>query len=227
MSEDRISIETLVLIARTHGAERLTQVEPLLCDAFGALEVKLQDANGGNLHGDTCLRNAIRDARSVMIRLPWPPIGDSPDGVADQSDDALRADGSADAGNAKAPPPQAMGGTETEDGIEARFIIEFDRLERQNRFMWAGFVVKELLPQLGLGPTETKPFLRRLEADGLVITTREPNPKNPDFPTTRVSLYRDHPRVQAVLRSAGTRPPRIRFPDGGECVSDLLIRERR
>jgi len=85
------------------------------------------------------------------------------------------------------------------------FIREFDRLEKRNGFMWAGFVVKDMIPKFGFDKYQAKHILRQLEAKGIVILKKRPNPKNPEHPTTCLELNREHPRVATVLRSAPSR----------------------
>jgi hypothetical protein len=81
------------------------------------------------------------------------------------------------------------------------FLREFMRLENRHDFMWAGYIVRELLPRLGFAPEEAKLVLDHLRAEKLVTISKVPNPKNPDFPATGVHLNREHPRVKALLAS--------------------------
>ena len=65
--------------------------------------------------------------------------------------------------------------------------------------MWAGYVVRELLPRLGFPAEEAKSILDKLKTEKLVIIGKVANPRNPDFPATGVRLNHEHPRVQALL----------------------------
>lgn len=202
-------------IVQSHGNLRLTEAEPLLCDGLGAVEVKFLDDDDHQLHGRTLLKNATQQAQYVTICFEYQgPTSTPPD-------------------NASAPPstPQVRspkeGNAEFDGSDDApkRFIRELHRLQANREFMWAGFVVKELLPQMGFVGPEARQFLSELEADGIVMITKEPNPNNPDHPTACVRLNADHPQVKAALeRSSGERT-RIRVR--GEPVSQTLIRERR
>jgi hypothetical protein len=111
------------------------------------------------------------------------------------------------------------------DDSKARFIRELHRLEANRKFMWAGFVVRELLPQMGFVGLEAKQFFSELEADGIVMISKEPNPNNPDHPTACVRLNAEHSQVKAALERS--RGERTRIRARGEPVSETLIRERR
>ena len=65
--------------------------------------------------------------------------------------------------------------------------------------MWAGYIVRELLPRVGFAPEEAKLVLDRLRTEELVTISKVSNPKNPEFPATGVQLNHEHPRVKALL----------------------------
>ena len=64
--------------------------------------------------------------------------------------------------------------------------------------------------------------------EGIIVTSKVPNPKNPAFPVTAVRLNHRHPDVMAILgetRAAASdfEPIDIR----GEPLSATVLRERR
>ena len=70
--------------------------------------------------------------------------------------------------------------------------------------------------------------LREAINDGIVLTSKVPNPKSPAFPVTAIRLNRQHPQVVTVLGeqetpAAGFQPVDI----GGEPLSETVLRERR
>jgi hypothetical protein len=79
------------------------------------------------------------------------------------------------------------------------FIREFARLEQHHEFMWAGYVVRELMPRIGFPAGEAKLVLDRLCSEGILRISKVPNPRNPSFPATGVELNYEHPRVLAAL----------------------------
>ncbi len=107
-------------------------------------------------------------------------------------------------------------------------IREFDRREQERGPIFAGFIVKDLLPRMGFDPTEAKRILRAMEAHDIVRTERKRNPKNPERDTTFVTLNREHPQVVRVL--TGSNAVQRTFPIAsidGEQLSETIIRERR
>ena len=216
-------------LAQTTGNLELARAAEMLCAELDAVEVKIQDQLRDDLHGGTLFQNAVERGRYLVVRYelnaaagqaalqaPPPPPGNPEPGPADlQREVEMKSSGEQGSTN----PPGTANGREA-------FIREFDKRERANRFMWAGFVVNELLPQLGFVGAEAKRFLKRLEAEGIVATVKEPNPRNPDFPTTRVLLNREHPVVRQVL--SGGPLERFRPIDiAGGPLSEDIIRDRR
>lgn len=70
--------------------------------------------------------------------------------------------------------------------------------------------------------------LRDAIKDGIVLTSKVPNPKAPAFPVTAIRLNRQHPKVVAVLgerevSASGFQPVDI----GGEPLSETVLRDRR
>jgi hypothetical protein len=70
--------------------------------------------------------------------------------------------------------------------------------------------------------------LRQAIEQRLILKRQVPNPRSPEFPTTAISLNREHPQVSAVLAATQRErspfhPVRIR----GEELSATVIAERR
>ena len=70
--------------------------------------------------------------------------------------------------------------------------------------------------------------LRQAIKDGVILTSKVPNPKAPAYPVTAIRLSRQHPEVVAVLGEpaivvSGFQPVSIR----GEALSNTVLRERR
>ncbi len=86
--------------------------------------------------------------------------------------------------------------TEDDPRVDA-FIRELARLEDRNEFMWAGYIVRDLLPRVGFPAEQTKIVLDHLREAGIVLVEKVPNPKNPTFPATGVRLNNENERVQA------------------------------
>jgi hypothetical protein len=115
-----------------------------------------------------------------------------------------------------------------QDPVQDRVIRELDLQERRRDFVWMGYVAKELLPGLGVAAQEAHAVLQRMIGEGIINTTKHPNPKNPEYPATGVKLNREHPLVKRVLGNGKSGPSR--FPLGriqGEPLSETIIRERR
>jgi len=114
------------------------------------------------------------------------------------------------------------------DPVVERVIRELRTQERRRDFIWAGFVVKDLLPSLGLDERESQVLFDNMRNEGMISLTKKPSPKNPDFSATSVQLNNDHPAVRRVL--GGNGEPKKGFqpiPIRGEPLSATIIRERR
>jgi len=209
------------VFSEQYGELRLTQAMPRAARDLGAIEIWLCDEQGGRLHGRYLLQNAMHEAKSMEIRFPLAPVHPESTESKEPVTDVQEIEDNE--------PVTAGAIHELPDDRDARFIREFSRLQDANRFMWAGFVVKTLLPQLGFSDAEAKDLFQRLESEGVLMTSKEPNPKNPDFPTTVVRLNREHPAVRQALDKNGAPRP-AKFPLGkvsGEPLSETILRERR
>jgi hypothetical protein len=62
----------------------------------------------------------------------------------------------------------------------------------------------------------------------LILTSKVPNPKSPEFPVTAVKLNRSIPEVVAVLGAQGAASTEFHpVPIRGEAISKTILRERR
>lgn len=203
-------------LVRTHAHSPLSEIQQILAEVLEAEEVRFQDARGRDIWEGTTLEDLLSAPFHVALRVAPAPsangvhaadVGVNGNVVAAQAD-TLAPRRPAPAAGVDAPPHAGS----SADGWEARyesFCREFDRLERRHGFMWAGYIVKELLPRLGFEAESAKAVLDQLQAEGLVKVSKVPNPKNPLFPATGVQLNHDHPRVRAAL--CENEPVRSRF----------------
>lgn len=219
----------LCRLARTHGTAPLSDIQRILVGILDVQDLVFHDQQGDELPGHTPLREALERACQVSVRLQ---CVQSPSAFAESASElhaagvaALPLTPVAAASLTTAPaltPPAAPASRFREGAPHADapvlasdtrcelFLREFLRLEQRHEFMWAGYIVRELLPRLGFAPDEAKLILDRLRIENLVTISKVSNPKNPDFPATGVRLNHEHPRVKALLAqlgSARTEPP--------------------
>lgn len=186
----------LARLARTQGKTRLRQIERTLCDIFDAEEVRFQNLQGGDIHGGMPIEEALSEPFLVRIRVKHDPADQIDEGLAATTGELASRfvrDGERGHGMRPVLSPQEC---------RERFVREFDRLEHDHEFMWAGFIVKQMLPHMGMLVDEAKQFLDDLQADGMVQMVKVPNPKNPEYPATGVRLNHDHPLVKELLEAA-------------------------
>jgi hypothetical protein len=182
-------VDILTGLARTHAAEPLREVQRILRGILHLEDISFQDHAGRELRAETPLQQAIEQIAQAVVRLPVRP-----------------AAGAAKTNSAPRPvesrfrrgPGPAANSVDSEQRYDA-FVREFLRLQEKHEFMWAGYVVRELLPRLGFAPEEAKLVLDHLRAENIVTITKVPNSRNPEFPATSVQLNPDHPRVKAIL----------------------------
>jgi len=205
-------------LAKSDPQLNVKHVRKILEAMLRAESVEFKGADGKDVHGRTLLQNLLDDRFKLTLSVGYEPKpGDSDHGNGPEDDFP------------SAPPSRgAVEGAEMQDDPRfVRFIRELDKLERARRFVWIGYLAKEKLPELGFSNDEVNDVLDRAVADGIITLGKVPNPKNPDFPATRVELERSHPQVASILRNrngrAAYRRPKVR----GEPVSETLIRERR
>jgi hypothetical protein len=122
------------------------------------------------------------------------------------------------------------------DGLGARrleLITLLDRAERRPglQFVSLKWFRDQFIPAEGHGwaeaPEERDAALRSAIEDGVVLTYRVLNPKDPRFPTTAVRLNRSHPDVRAALggspAASAFQPVKIQ----GKGLSETVLQERR
>jgi hypothetical protein len=191
MSWKALLQESLAGLTRTHAQEPLAEIQRILRGVLNLDEIRFLGADGRELRPDLHLQQVVERCAAVTIRLQLktpPPPPAAGDGSAAISESRFR-EGPA------IPDVSKLSMDERTD----LFLKEFIRLEGRHDFMWAGYIVRELLPRLGFSPEEAKVVLDHLRAEKLVTITKVPNPKNPEFPATGVHLNREHPRVQTLL----------------------------
>lgn len=196
------------------GTLSLKEAEVRLAEELGFDDLELLDSSQRPIHGRTLFKNALETASSIQVvcQLRDPSFK----GVGTRQVPEL--DGSSSGLNRKEPI----------NGSFANLVRELDRIERKGA-IWAGFLVREFLPGLGIPAHETRQLVRDLEREGVILTSKRPNPNNPDHPTTFVQLNREHSRVKAVLEAAQERRNESFRPiaiQGGP-VSDDIVRDRR
>lgn len=221
-------VSYLQSLAQSNPGARLSQVKSAFCEHFGLIDVEFQDADGKRVPENTQVLNAVPRACFVRLTIPCtaPHIVTA---VVERADSP--GESAVPGPRPQAPEGTPLAGSSPENEHLEIFVRQFDQRERSSGQMWAKYVVNTLLPDIGLAPIEGKRFLRRLEAEGLIRTTKVPSRDNPAFSATRFHLNREHPRVQAILEGGRQTGPRIRplikLPPGSELVSETLIRERR
>jgi hypothetical protein len=71
-------------------------------------------------------------------------------------------------------------------------------------------------------------ILRAAIEKRLILTSKVPNPKSPEFPVTAVKLNRSQPEVEAILGPRDTTSAEFHpVPIRGEALSATILRERR
>lgn len=85
----------------------------------------------------------------------------------------------------------------------------------QRSYQWAG------------QPADRDRMIRRATELGLALTSKVPNPQNPQFPTTTIRLNRSHERVQRVIGRSSASSRFRRIPIRGKPLSETVIESRR
>ncbi len=130
-----------------------------------------------------------------------------------------------------APPPQIH--ASTADPL-ADLIRELDRAEsrRGYDFVSLKWFRDAALPSAGFSwatsDATRQNFLRSAIDKRLILTSKVPNPKSPQFPVTAIRLNRLMPEVRAILGNREDTMPDFRPVDiRGENLSATILRERR
>ncbi len=196
--------DVLERLAVSHGHASLSEIGAILCGVLDAQEVAFSGDDGRALDASLLLTSVIGQPLVVTIRVAC-RAGRTTVATHDRVVLAGAPGTSAPAGTPSGGPPMFVpdgaGGWSAPQ--QAAFIQEFDRLERRRGFMWAGYVVKEMLPRLGYGVDQAKRALDELLAQQILKIEKVANPRNPEFPATSVRLNRDNPLVQAALARHG------------------------
>lgn len=201
MFDSRQQLRNLLLgLARTHPAAPLSEIQRILRGVLGVEDVRFTGRQGQVLPDGLALQNALPELESLQFRI--------------SSLDLMSTSPTLAAPAVAAQPSRFREGAPSvdehnldEDERYERFLQEFVRLEQSHDFMWAGYIVREMLPRLGFAPEEAKLVLDKLRAEKLVTITKVPNPKNPEFPATGVRLNHEHARVKAMLGERVTSEP--------------------
>lgn len=150
-----------------------------------------------------------------------------------------RSSNNPDHGDPPEPGPGTIGPETAEPndpGLDrlTNFIESLELAERRPGFNFVSLTwFRDLcLPAEGHGwsnsATARDQVLRDAISEGIVLTSKVPNPKAPAFPVTAIRLNRQHPQVIAAqgepeISAAGFHPVDI----SGEPLSETVIRERR
>lgn len=186
-------------LAESHGDRTLPEVERALMSILDAHSVRFHRADGTRIPRGTLLSEILQNGYMVEIRVTG-QVGAADSSTMSETVPSRFLPG-------ELPPSDA-----SPDARCDAFIREFARLEQRHEFMWAGYIVRELLPRFGFPADETKVVLDRLCADGVLAMSKVPNPRNPNFPATGVRLNHEHERVKNLLdgnRGGPSDPPSV------------------
>jgi hypothetical protein len=106
------------------------------------------------------------------------------------------------------------------------------RAESGNRFVVLKWFRDTYLPHQGLAWAAMPEERHRVLADAIerrwILTSRIPNPRNPQFPATAIRVNRPLAEVRAILhQDAGERPHFAPIAIRGESLSATVLHERR
>ena len=185
----------LFRLARTHGNNSVADIERLLCEVFDASAARFVDLERRPLDPGWQLQDILQKPFAVSLDVEYQP---SRAGAPTELQNAHEPAGTSEHSRFQAD------NTLTPEDRVAWFIREFGRLEQTHDFMWAGYIVKEMMGRIGLSPPEARTMLDELNAAGIVTVSKVPNPKNPEHPASAVKLVRDNVTVQEILGPAAT-----------------------
>lgn len=187
---------TLYRLGRTHGNNSIADVERILCETFDGFEVRFVDHDDRPIDPDLELRELLQMNFRTAVTVEFAPGRErSPDADSRRRREPQRADRGTERPASRFQPELNI----PEDQRVAWFIRELHRLFQTHDFMWAGYIVKELLPRIGMSTQEARQFLDEVNADGIVSVSKVPNPRNPDHPASGVALNLEHELVQEAL----------------------------
>lgn len=178
-------------LARHFSQYNIDEIAKIVAATADARDVRFLDEHASELPAHTTLADLLDQPYEITLRFTQSPGNGRHRHYHDS--------GAQQAGSRfHATDPTVPADATDEERIEF-FIREFDRLQNRNEFMWAGYVVRELLPRLGFPPEETKSVLNQLREDEIVIVQKVENPRNPDYPATGVRLNYENETVLEVL----------------------------
>jgi hypothetical protein len=108
--------------------------------------------------------------------------------------------------------PQLRGSDGSGDPMQD-FISALDRVEKDPHlhFVSLKWFRDTYLPKRGYDwaddPDLPRQMVHEAAEAGMILTSKVPNPKTPEFPVTTISLNRAHPRVRRALEAASPQPP--------------------
>lgn len=178
----------LFRLARTHGNNPIADIERMLCETFDGLSVRFTDQEECPLDPQMPLRHLVEHPFRCQVNIECVPHHTGGHHHGHHVDHHQ--------------PVISRFQPEVQLSAEERvpwFVREFARLEQTHDFMWAGYIVKEMLPSIGIQTAEAREFLDELQAQGIVTVRKIPNPRNPDHPASAVHLEREHEVVQQTL----------------------------
>lgn len=180
-------------LRRSHRTAPPGQVEQILANILDARTVRFVRPDGSTFDDNTTLETLLGQPCLVQLEVEYDPA--DREAVQPQATaSGFRPDGPVLARPAR---PKR---TPSEDELIEAFVHDFVRLEEKSKFMWAGFVVKQMLPRIGVARSDAKDFLDLLRNREIVLISKVTNPNNPDYPATAVRLNREHERVREVLQ---------------------------
>ena len=173
-------------LSDSHGDCSLHEIARIVAAFADARDVEFFRRDGDPVNTATTLAELCEQPFEIAVRFTILPRDRSATGISQFSEPRSRF---------RPLEPEAA---DPEARVDA-FIREFARLETRNDFMWAGYVVRELLPRVGFSPDDAKDVLNRLRTDEIINVQRVANPRNPEYPATGVQLNHDNARVRTIL----------------------------
>jgi len=92
------------------------------------------------------------------------------------------------------------------------FIAALDHVEKDPHlhFISLKWFRDTYLPKRGydwaMDPDLPRQLVHEAAEAGMILTSKVPNPKTPEFPVTTIQLNRSHPKVQRILESLASKP---------------------
>jgi hypothetical protein len=145
----------------------------------------------------------------------------------------LQASSQPIASAAATPPANPAPASDSATDPVSDLIKALDRAESQPgyNFVSLKWFRDAALPSAGFAWTSAdsiRDVLREAIDQRLILTSKVPNPRSPQFPVTAIRLNRLMPKVQAILGTRGEGLPDFQpVPIRGEDLSATVLRERR